>query len=415
MRIVTILLWLGLIAPSTMFAVDYSHKKEVRQFVEQMHKKYNYKTNYLNKLFRNVRKNPIAPHKKSKPKIVKPLSEEYRPQGKWDIYARMHLGHNQSLLGAEFMFEHQELFQEAYKEYGVPPEYIAAIIGIESYYGKNRGIYYVFDSLTHLAFDGNRRSKFYKYQLQEFLRLCFREQLEPRAIKGSKSGAIGMAQFMPSNYKKFAVDFNHDGKVRLSKPADAIGSIANYFKKNGWQKDEPVGTRVSYEGNRFNSFKTGFNHKYHRKNLKNIQPREYFAYEKKIMLIKLEREKYDELWYGAKNFYVITRYNHSDYYAMAVHQLAQQIKSQFLAKYESPKEEKVYLAKKETVTTSPKTQEKYTPIHGVHTPLLSDIAPSLLKSPYHGLPRWSYHTCLHTLQLELPPYCQVYCKPNSLL
>jgi membrane-bound lytic murein transglycosylase B len=383
----------------TLFALDYTKKAEVRQFIDKMHTKYKYKKSYLNKIFKQVRKDPIAPHKKSKPKKVKPLSQEYRPQGKWDIYSRMHMGHNQSVLGAEFMFEHYELFEKAQEKYGVPPEYIAAIIGIESYYGKNRGIYYVFDSLTHLAFDGNRRSKFYKYELQEFLRLCYREQLEPRAIKGSKSGAIGMAQFMPSNYKLLAVDFDHDGKIRLSKPADAIGSIANYLKKNGWEKDVPVGTRVSYEGNRFNSFKTGFTHKYHRKNLKNITPREYFDYEKKIMLIKLEREKYDELWYGTKNFYVITRYNHSDYYAMAVHQLAQKIKNQFIVKYEVEKEQKVHLAKSEN-------KKKYTPTHGVSEELLTDEVPPLLQNHYSSNIQWDCRTNWYELQLQLPLYCQ---------
>lgn len=174
--------------------------------------------------------------------------------------------------------------------------------------------------------------------------MCYREQVEPRAIKGSRSGAIGLAQFMPSNYKPLAVDFNNDGKIRISKPADAIGSIANYFKESGWKKDEPVGTRVSYEGNRFYGLKTGYAHKYNRRDLKNIKPKNYFPYKNKVRLIKLEKEKYDELWYGAHNFYVITRYNHSDYYAMAVHLLAKRIKKSYLAKYNSKQEKRLYLA-----------------------------------------------------------------------
>ncbi|CAA6810756.1 MAG: Membrane-bound lytic murein transglycosylase B precursor (EC [uncultured Sulfurovum sp.] len=333
LRMLRLFLLLVFLSPLSLFALDYTKKAEVRQFIDMMNKKYNYNRSYLNKIFKQVRKDPIAPHKKSKPKIVKPLSEEYRPQGEWDIYSRVHLENNQSKLGVQFMHKHRKTFERAYEEYGVPPEYITAIIGIESYYGKNRGRYYVFDSLSHLAFNSGKRKKFYKYQLQEFLRMCYREQVEPRAIKGSKSGAIGLAQFMPSNYKPLAVDFDNDGKIRISKPTDAIGSIANYFKESGWKKDEPVGTRVSYEGNRFYGLKTGYKHKYHRKNLLNIRPREHFNYTKKVMLIKLEKEKYDELWYGANNFYVITRYNHSSYYAMAIHQLAQQIKKEYQVKY----------------------------------------------------------------------------------
>ena len=339
------LLLLSLLLSPTLFALDYTKKTEVKKFISKMHKDFNYKKSYLNKIFKQVRKNPIAPHKKSKPKIVKPLSEEYRPQGEWDIYARVHLENNQTNLGVKFMHKHRKTFEKAYEKYSVPAEYITAIIGIESHYGKNRGRYYVFDSLTHLAFDNGKRKRFYKYQLQEFLRMCYREQVEPRAIKGSKSGAIGLAQFMPSNYKSLAVDFNNDGKIRISQATDAIGSIANYFKESGWKKDEPVGTRVSYEGNRYYGLKTGYEHKYHRRDLLNIKPRKYFPYKKKVMLIKLEKEKYDELWYGTHNFYVITRYNHSSYYAMAVHQLAQQIKTQYYAKYTQHKEEKIYLSR----------------------------------------------------------------------
>ena len=288
-----IAIYLLLMTHNSLFALDYTKKSEVRQFVKKMHSQYNYKSAYLNRLFRHVRKNPHVPSKPSKKKIVKPSNLKHRPQGKWDIYSRMHLEHNQSNLGTEFMFKHYKTLKKAYKRYGVPPEYITAIIGIESYFGKNRGTYYVFDSLTHLAFDKGKRKKFYRYQLQEFLRMCYREQVEPRVIKGSHSGAIGLAQFMPSNYKHYAVDFNNDGKIRLSNIQDAIGSIANYFKKNGWKKDEPVGTRVSYKGDRFYGLKTGINYKYHRRDLKDIKPRGYFPYKKKVMLIKLQKEKYD--------------------------------------------------------------------------------------------------------------------------
>ena len=331
-----------LLSFNSLSAIDYTDVNETREFIEMMNKKFNYKKEYLYKLFKQVRENPQSHYKKTK-KIVKPLSEEYRPQGSWDIFARVHLENNQTDLGVEFMAEHKETLKKAYEEYGVPAEYITAIIGIESHYGKNRGTYYVFDSLTHLSFGDHKRKKFYQYQLQEFLLMCFREQVEPRAIKGSKSGAIGLAQFMPSNYKSLAVDFNNDGKIRISQPIDAIGSVANYLKENGWKNGEPVGTRVSYEGDRFYGLKTGYKHKYERQYLPNIYPKEgTFDYNKEVMLIKLEREKYDELWYGTHNFYVITRYNHSDYYAMAVHQLAEKIKIDYKKKYLHKKENTLY-------------------------------------------------------------------------
>ncbi len=329
-----------------LLAIDYSQKSAVQSFIKMMHQEFNYNQAYLNRLFKNVRKDPKITLPSKNLTKSKPLSKEHRPQGSWEIYARMHLEHNQSDLGAAFMEKYKEPLERAYQEYGVPPEYITAIIGIESYYGKNRGLYYVFDTLTHLAFDGKGRHKFYRHELQEFLRMCYREGVEPRSIKGSRSGAIGMAQFMPSNYTHYAVDFDHDKKIRISQPIDAIGSIANYFKKNGWKKGEPVGTRVRYEGNRFYGLKTGYRYRYHRKHLANIYPRDSFDYQKKVMLIKLEREKYDELWYGAHNFYVITRYNHSAYYAMAVHQLAQKIKQTYIANYQSKIPDNLYALNK---------------------------------------------------------------------
>lgn len=333
MQHIKVSLLLILLSSLSLNALDFSHKKEVKGFINKMHRNFNYNRSYLYKLFKVVRKNPRVTTKVVKSK-VKPLSEEYRPQGSWEIFSRMHLENNQSNLGVAFMHKHAKTLKKAYQTYGVPPEYITAVIGIESHYGKNRGQFYVFDTLSHLAFRNHKRKKFYQYQLQEFLRMCYREQVEPRAVKGSKSGAIGMAQFMPSNYKSLAVDFNNDGKIRLSNPVDAIGSIANYLKESGWRTGEPVSTRVSYEGNRFYGLKTGIKHKYERKKLPKIYPKEQFNYHKKVMLIKLQREKYDELWYGAHNFYVITRYNHSDYYAMAVHQLATKIKLTYLAKYQ---------------------------------------------------------------------------------
>ena len=328
--------------PIWTYAIDYTKKPEVNSFINTMHTKYNYNKSYLNALFKQVRKDPKVPikTKKSKPRT---LSNRPKPQGSWDIYSRLHLENNQTDLGVEFMYKHYELFQKAYRQYNVAPEYIAAIIGIESHYGKNTGRYYVFDTLTHLAFDNNsRRKKYFQYELQEFLRMCYREQVEPRAVKGSSCGAIGLAQFMPSNYKSLAVDFDNDGKIRISKPEDAIGSVANYLKEHGWRDQEPVTTRVSYKGNRFVRLKTGLRHKYLRKYLPDIYPKESFEYNGKVMLIKLEREKYDELWYGAHNFYVISRYNHSHYYAMAVHQLAQKIKKSYIAKHQYFLQERLY-------------------------------------------------------------------------
>ncbi len=331
-------------------AIDFTKKKEVKDFIKMMKKEFNYDEKYLNRIFSNIKEEQKIkiPKKTVTKKIVTKKtaikkSQKPKPQGSWDIYARNHLDSNRANLGVAFMHKHKKILKKAQEKYGVPPEYITAIIGIESYYGKRRGIYHVLEVLTYQAFGDNKRKKFYQYQLQEFLRMCYREQVEPRRVKGSKAGAIGLAQFMPSNYKSLAVDFNNDGKIRISNPTDAIGSIANYFKENGWRTDEPVGTRVSYKGNRFYSLETGTEFKYKIEDLIDIRPRRYFPYRDEVHLIKLERENYDELWYGTHNFYVITRYNHSSYYAMAVHQLAEKIKTSYIKKH---KKNKLYLATK---------------------------------------------------------------------
>ena len=292
-----------------------------------MQYKYGFKKKTLEKWFKNVRKNSYYPIKKSLYYRGRCYSK-----GSWDRYSFQYLQRVGG--GIYFMRKFHDTLLKASKKYHVEPEYITAIIGIESNYGSNRGDYLVFDRLVHLSFDKNdRRAKFYRKQLIELLRLSAREKIDPRDIRGSSSGAIGFAQFIPSTYKTFAVDFNKDGKKQMNNVVDAIGSIAYYLHKHGWRKGEDVAVRVRYEGNRFDKLPTGYNHTYYRKNLEGIEPRDEFNYHGKVSLIKLERNSYDELWYGGKNFYVITRYNQSSYYAMSVHQLAQKIKKGYKKRY----------------------------------------------------------------------------------
>lgn len=291
-----------------------------------MNREFGYKKKYLIAIFKKIRKNP----KVTSNNCTISLSKKRVKEGSWDRYIRIHTGKNHINLGISFMKKHKRYLDKAYKKYGVPPEYITAIIGIESYYGDNCGRYYVFDQLSHLAFGKHKRKKFYKAQLEDFLRMCFKEQIEPRRVKGSSSGAIGLAQFMPSNYPVFGVDLDGNGKVRLSTPADAIGSIANYFKINGWKKDEPVAIKTNFKARRFYGLKVGFKYKYSQNSLKSLKANGYFNYKRDVMIIKLSKAWSDEVWFGTDNFYVITRYNHSVYYAMAVHQLAQKIKWRYI-------------------------------------------------------------------------------------
>jgi membrane-bound lytic murein transglycosylase B len=324
-----------LIFATTLNAKDYTKQKNTRLFINMMVKKYHFNKTYLNRLFKNVKFQKGAlgmfnPAYRKKTKKVK----HYPKHGSWDRYEKILLGRTRVLKGVEYIHKYRKIFKKVYQKYGVEPEYIAAIIGVESYYGHNRGKFPVFDVLTTLAFEPNRRAKYFRYELKQFLLLSKSEKFNPKDVKGSYAGAIGLGQFMPSAYKPFAVDFNRDGKRSMQTTSDAIAGIANYFKKNGWKKGQPVAVRVSYKGNRFNAKRTGYKHKYSRVHLKGIVPKNgKWIYNGKVRLIKLDRYKYDELWYGAKNFFVITRYNHSSYYAMAIHQLAQKIKAEYKKRY----------------------------------------------------------------------------------
>ncbi len=315
------------ILSSFLNAKDYTSNKDAQNFIDMMVKKHNYKRSYLETLLSDVKLQKVPLKIYSPLKTIKRPKVEMPKHGAWDRYVKYKVTNKRAQQGVSFIKKYKSTFNEVEKNFGVPKEYIAAIIGIESLYGKNVGKYPVFDTLATLAFEKNRRNKFFTKQLEEFIRLMYKYKIDPKAVKGSYAGAIGLGQFMPSSYKHFGIDFNNDGRVSLLHPQDAIASIANYLKEHGWETNEEVATRVSYEGQRFEKYRTGYNKKYHRKELKGIRPKYgKWDYHDKVRLIKLSCANYDELWYGAKNFYVITRYNHSAYYAMSVHKLAQKIK-----------------------------------------------------------------------------------------
>jgi len=334
MKITELLLLVALLFSTQALAKDYSKQANVKQFIKNMSRQYHFNQSELTRLFSHAKyqKRALAIYvpslrpKWKPPKVRKKL-------GSWDRYQNVFMKDKKIERGVSYMHRHKNDLIRAYRKYGVEPEYITAIIGVESHYGINRGKFPVFDTLTTLAFARNRRQKFYRSELKEFLLMTRREGVNPRHVKGSYAGAIGLGQFMPSNYKTFVVDFNKDGHKQMNNHSDAIGSIAHYFQRHHWKKGQPVATRVSYPGTHYNSHRTGYKYKYNRASLKGIEPKEPFNYHGKVHLIKLKRYNYDELWYGTHNFYVITRYNHSSYYAMMIHQLAQELKKGYKQKY----------------------------------------------------------------------------------
>jgi membrane-bound lytic murein transglycosylase B len=267
--------------------------------------------------------------------ILKAIARPAEKTKAWYEYREIFLNEKRERQGLEFFAEHRETLARAERELGVPPEIIVAIIGVETYYGRVAGSYRVIDALSTLAFDYPRRSEFFTKELKNYLMLTREQGFDPLDLKGSYAGAMGYGQFMPSSYREYAIDFDGDGVVDIwNNPVDAIGSVANYFKRHGWRQGLPVvfaadaGAEVPDE-----LFVQG------RSDLKpertvaefaaaGIVARQGADPEALATAMKFELEDGYEYWLGMHNFYVITRYNHSAMYAMSVYQLSQRLAAQ---------------------------------------------------------------------------------------
>ncbi|MDJ0806577.1 MAG: lytic murein transglycosylase B [Gammaproteobacteria bacterium] len=232
--------------------------------------------------------------------------------------------------GVKFWQENETLLNQAEQEYGVPPEIIVAIIGVETRYGKHTGRYRVLDALTTLAFGYPKRAKFFRKELEEFLLLSREEQVDPSQAKGSYAGAMGKPQFISSSYRAYAVDQDRDGRRDLwNNNADIIGSVANYFNRHGWRPGDMITQQVSGGKGLERFVQAGMKPSFQVAELlsSGLRPLvgEPPAADALSNLIKLDAGEKDEYWLGLHNFYVITRYNHSNLYAMATYQLSQEI------------------------------------------------------------------------------------------
>ena len=231
-----------------------------------------------------------------------------------------------------FWQEHADTLQHAHEVFGVPQEIIVAIIGVETRYGRHTGKYPVLDALSTLAFAYPPRSSFFRKELKEYLLMTREEGLVPGKQLGSYAGAMGMPQFIPSSFRSYAVDFDNDGKRDLwTSPADAIGSVGNYFKRHHWKPGQPIASPVKVHGNRYQALiDNNLKRRYTLKELMDngvILP-QGLPTDLQGVLIEFETRNGPEYWVGWHNFYVISRYNHSALYSMAVYQLSQQIKQQ---------------------------------------------------------------------------------------
>ncbi|SEK85959.1 lytic murein transglycosylase B [Halomonas daqiaonensis] len=249
----------------------------------------------------------------------------------WHEYRAIFLDAPRIANGVAFIEAHQPAFARAEDEYGVPPEVIAAIIGVETRYGGVTGNHRVLDSLSTLAFHHPRRGRFFRGELAAFLEIAHEQQRSPGSLTGSYAGAMGYPQFIPTSYRAYAVDFDDDGLRDLwTNPVDAIGSVANYFAEHGWRPGEPVYHEA--EGPASPPEGVAFNHTRPPEatvaelSAAGIEPRMALDADLKVVPLVLEQAGGESNYRLARyNFYVITRYNHSHLYAMAVTELAEAI------------------------------------------------------------------------------------------
>ncbi len=308
----------------------YGQNYKLKQFIAKMAQKYNYDQYELNAIFSTVNRDTIALDKYNVYKTSKPSFSKATQIGSWDKYRSNFLTPSRISKGVAFWKENAHYLNKAYHQYGVAPEYIVGIIGVETNFGGYTGKHSVLNALTTLSLEYKKRSKFFTSELENYLLVLRDEKLHPQKIKGSYAGAFGLAQFMPSSFREYAVDFNGDGHINLFNKADAIGSIANYFRGKGkWQPRLPVTMKTYYNKKRFYGLPTGHKTNYTQRHLQSLGMRptsNFNGYRGNVSLIKLSRYERDELWWGTPNFRAITRYNPKDHYAMAVHQLAQEIR-----------------------------------------------------------------------------------------
>jgi len=264
--------------------------------------------------------------------ILDAISRPAEKSKAWHEYRDIFLTEKREARGIDFYYLHRHTLQRASREFGVPAEIIVAIMGVETFYGRITGSYRVIDALTTLAFDYPRRSAFFSRELKQFLILSREQGLDPLTLKGSYAGAMGFGQFMPSSYRSYAVDFDGDGKVDIwANPVDAIGSIANYFKRHGWQPGQPVTSAVQVVGSPpADLFNNGLKPRLSVAEFTaaGITTASSLPGDALATAMQFEGKSGPEYWMGLHNFYVITRYNHSAMYAMSVYQLSQRILQQ---------------------------------------------------------------------------------------
>ena len=297
-------------------------------FIQQMVDEHGFEAKALQQLLADAKiEQPIIN------KVNKPAEKKLD----WGRYRRIFLTEKRINQGIQYWQENKADLQRAATTYGVPAHIIVAIIGVETSYGRHTGKYSVLKALGTLGFYHQRRGKFFRSELSHFLRLTREEGMDPRKPKGSYAGAMGRPQFISSSYRHYAIDFDGDGKRDIwHNNADVIGSVANYFAEHGWQPGQTVTVPISgISAQHAPMLAAGYKPRYPLADLRaaGIQLPSTLDNEQLGSLLTFKDGEAAEYWLGLKNFYVITRYNHSPLYAMAVYQLSETIRERYTTKF----------------------------------------------------------------------------------
>lgn len=318
----TLLFFLSLSAYSD---TAFTQRKDVQAFINKMVKENHFNAKELTNTLNQVQ---------VQPQIIESMERPYEKKN-WDIYRGIFLTPERVKGGLAFWQANRKTLEKVQQRYGVPPEMIIAILGVETLYGERQGEYKVLDALATLAFNYPKRSPFFTYELKEYLLLCREHKVPATYYKGSYAGAMGKPQFMPSNYRTFAIDYHNKGHRDLvNNNDDTIASIANYFHRHGWRTNEGVaqGARIASTRKaqhiRINPRRA--NYAYGQLIAAGVKPiTAAYHHPQRAGLIELDTAAGKEYWLAYPNFFVITRYNSSPQYALAVYLLSQQLKQQW--------------------------------------------------------------------------------------
>jgi membrane-bound lytic murein transglycosylase B len=303
-------------------SAEFAERAEVKAYIDELASGHGFEPATLERWFAGTERQQG---------IIDAISRPAERVLEWHEYRQIFIQDSRIAQGVEFWQQNAADLARAERVYGVPASVIVAIIGVETRFGQNKGRWRVMDALATLAFDYPPRSAFFRRELTEFLLLAREEDKDPLTLVGSYAGAMGYGQFIPSSYRAYAVDFDGDGRRDIwTNRADAIGSVANYLRVHGWVADASVAKQVAVRGDgaealvsnglQLNQTVGGI-----RRAGVELDGAARLPDDTGAVLVRMQGADAPEYWLGLRNFYVITRYNRSSMYALAVYQLSAEI------------------------------------------------------------------------------------------